>query len=134
MQPRAYEWRGDAMGHLVFASAPEREIGSPERLVAHLREQGVRCSEEELELLGGFAFLLCLREVRIGRAGAALGAAARALDANLPPVPDSASDAAFRKGVTQLEEHLFATRGEPARVLAYLAHLYLTTRVAERGE
>lgn len=126
-------WHGDVEGFLALGGdeAPV-EVGSSAGLLEHLQREAQGYSEEELDLLGGFALFLCLREVRVGRAGLALVAAERALAA-LAPEDGSALDesGAFARGVTRLKEHLHGTRNEPYHVLAFLSLLFLRRRLGE---
>lgn len=126
-------WHGDVGGFLALGAEDEPvEVWSSAGLLEHLQREAQGYSEDELDLLGGFALFLCIREVRVGRAGLALTAAERALAA-LAPEDGSALDesGAFERGVTRLREHLHGTRNEPYHVLAFLSLLFLRRRLGE---
>ncbi len=125
-------WQGDVGGALAVAGA-EGTIASPEALALHLDGHASEASSEELGLLGIAGLLLCIRDVRLGRAGAVLPAAERALQQRGPRFDALTQAEAFVAGMDDLLAHLEPTRSEPHHVLAYLALLFLERRLAERS-
>lgn len=123
-------WEGDVQGSLRLGSSPQ-PLRSVEALATRVREPGLELDGEECALLGGFALLLCIRDVRVGRAGLVLPTAQRRLQAACGELLDGEQARAFRLGVETLAEDLHPTRGEPHHVLAYLAWLHLERRLEE---